>query len=113
MLPKDKRLNLKKDFKWVASGQKAENDLTKLFFKFGENPFPLVGIAVSSAVFKKAVDRNRARRLISTGIENFYRQLTPGVNIVLLPKSGVLNVSSNEVISSLKQLLEKNQLISK
>ena len=107
MLPKQNRLNLKKDFKWVASGGKLENSLVKLFFKQGDLPFPRVGIALSKATFRKAVDRNRARRLLSKGFENLYNKLPSGINIVALPKKEVIELNSDQVTKSLEEILEK------
>src|ERR1035437_5034687 len=102
MLAKNKRLNLSKDFKWVASGLKIETEFTKLFIKSGDNVNPQVGIAVSGKVFKNAVQRNRARRLVSSAFELLYETLPKNINIVALPKSGVVKVKSAEVLTDLK-----------
>lgn len=107
MLPRQKRLNLKKDFSWVAAGQKVETSLLKVFFRFSQNPDPKVGIAVSSKTFKKAVERNRARRLISKGWENLYNSLPRGVNLITLPKSGVINLNAQEITAHLESLIKK------
>lgn len=111
MLSKDKRLNLKKDFTWVAAGEKSGNKIIRLFFRFGENGAPRIGIAVSKSVFKKAVERNRARRLVSAGFEQLYEDLPEGVNIIVLPKEEILTMTSEEVAGSLKNLLLKVKLL--
>ena len=111
MLPKSKRLNLKKDFKWVASGKKINSKFTTIFVKYGENTFPKIGIAVSSKVFKKPTQRNRARRLISALFEGLYGKLPTDINIVALPKAGVLDVKSGDIILDLKQRLENERII--
>jgi len=111
MLPKNKRLNLNKEFRWVASGQKLENNLLKIFYKISPAPDgvgfqqPKIGISLSKNVFKKAVDRNRARRLVSKALENVYNELPSGINIVAMPKEGVLQVSSDELIKSINEIL--------
>lgn len=113
MLPKEKRLNLNKDFKWVASGTKIENNLVKLFYKSSSNPStnsgqvnqPKIGISLSKKTFKKAVERNRARRLVSKSLENLYNKLPKGINIVVLPKEEVLKVSSDELTKSINEIL--------
>lgn len=112
MLPKPQRLNLKKDFKWVASGKKLETKYLKLFIKFGENEKAKIGIAVSSKNFKKAVDRNRARRLIATAFQSVYSILQGSINIVALPKPGVLSVKSGDVLSDLEVTLKDEKIIS-
>lgn len=111
MLSKDKRLDLKKDFKWVSSGKKIESGFVRLFIKMGDNIWPRIGIAVSGKVFKKATQRNRARRLISASFESLYPHLPKSINIVALPKSGVLNVKSEEVLTDLKTFLKNEKII--
>lgn len=107
MLPKSKRLNLKTDFKWVAAGQKTENNFVKVFFRLGSNSLPRIGIALSKSNFKKAVERNRARRLISKGFEELYSRLPEGINIIAMPKENVLKLSGEEVSKGLEEVLKK------
>lgn len=107
MLPSKKRLNLKKDFKWVASGKKVESPLITLFIKRGENLFPRIGIANSSKVFKEATKRNRARRITSKGFEEIYNLLPKDINIVALPKQGLIDVKSQDVTLDLRRLLDQ------
>lgn len=111
MLPKPQRLNLKKDFKWVAAGKKLETKYLKLFFKSGDNHLPRLGIALSSKVFKKATDRNRARRLVSVAFESLYQYLPKDINIVALPKVGVSNVKSSDVLLDLEKVLKYEKII--
>ena len=111
MLPKPQRLNLKKDFKWVASGKKLETKYLKLFVKFGENPKPRIGIASSSKTFKKATDRNRARRLVSQAFQSTIHHLPSTINIVALPKTGVLSVKSEDILLDLEGVLRKELVI--
>ncbi|MDP3974098.1 MAG: ribonuclease P protein component [Candidatus Daviesbacteria bacterium] len=121
MLPKSNRLNLKKDFKRVASGRKLESKYLKLFIKEGENHPPAksnlapaggarIGVAISSKTFKNATDRNRAKRLVFQAFQTIISGLPPTINIVALPKIGVLKVKSADVLSDLKNALkhEKN-----
>lgn len=115
MLARSKRLNLKKDFKWVAKGKKIDTQFAKLFIRFGdpsESLGPRVGIAVSSSLFKKATQRNRARRLVSAALETLYPSLPQGINIIALPKEGVLKVKSSDVLLDLERLLKSEKIIS-
>lgn len=111
MLSKDKRLNLKKDFKWVAAGKKLETEYLKLFVKVGNNQTPRVGIAVSSRSFKQATDRNKARRLTSAAFEVLYPSLPATINIVALPKAGVIRVKSDLVLLDLEEGLKKAEIL--
>lgn len=106
MLPKSKRLNLKKDFKWVVSGKKLDSKFVTIFIKPGENELPRIGVATSSKYFKKAIARNRARRLVFSAIEKIYPRLPSNLNIMLLPKTSILDVKSNDVQSSLEDALK-------
>lgn len=109
MLPKSQRLNLKKDFKWVAGGKKLETKYLKLFLRTGENQHPRVGIAISSNIFKKSSQRNRARRLISAAFEALYSKLPQTINITALPKAGILSVKSGDVLLDLEGGLKKEK----
>ncbi|GEM_PF-1763981 len=114
MLPKHQRLNLKTDFKWVASGKKLETKYLKLFIKTGDpstNSGPRVGIALSGKSFKNAVDRNRARRLIATAFQSLYPSLPSSINIVALPKLGVIGVKSSDVLLDLETALKNKNLL--
>lgn len=111
MLSKNKRLNLKTDFKWVASGKKVETKYMRLYFKNGTNEFPRIGIATSSKIFKKAVKRNRARRLASAAFEGLYDKLPKTANILVLPKIGILGVKSNDVLLDLEKVLKNEKII--
>ncbi len=97
MLPKSRRLNLKKDFKWVATGLKKETPSFKLMWKLADQDFPRVGIALNSSHFKKAVLRNRARRLTSTAIQELYSSLNKKLNLVIMPKLGILEKKPSEL----------------
>lgn len=113
MLSKDKRLNLKRDFQWVASGEKISSDYIKLFYRLTDTDQAMVGIAVSSSIFKKAVHRNRARRLVSKAFEVLYPSLLKQIKIIALPKEDILKLKSEEFLEFLKPLLKKNNLLKK
>lgn len=107
MLPKAQRLNLKKDFKWVASGQKIETKLATIFIKTGTNKEARIGVATPTRYFKKAHDRNRARRLVFAAVEKLYPTLANNINIMLLPKTAILDVKSEDVRSAVELALNK------
>lgn len=111
MLSRDKRLNLKKDFKWVASGKKLEAEYLKVFISFSNNKIPKIGIATSSKVFNKASKRNKARRIVSESCERLYSLLPCNINIIALPKAGVVNVKSSDVLLDLEKVLRNERII--
>lgn len=110
MLAKSKRLNLKKDFKWVASGKKIDTKYAKLFIKIGDNTNPRVGIAISAQSFKKATERNRAKRLILAGFESLYSSLPSAINIMVLPKHNIVKVKSADVFLDLETVLRNEKI---
>lgn len=105
MLPKPSRLNLKNDFKWVASGKKIDTKFAIIFIKNGSNKLPKIGVATSSKYFKNATDRNRAKRVVSSAIEVLYPKFPDNINIVVLPKSNVTSVKSQDVLLDFKKAL--------
>lgn len=111
MLARSKRLNLKKDFKWVCAGKKIETKFATLFIKSGDNTFPRIGIALSSKRLKQASQRNRAKRLLSQAFQSAYNQLPAAINIVVLPKAGVIKVKSEEVLLDLEQALKEAKIL--
>lgn len=88
-----------------------ETKYLRLFVKFGDHGRPRVGIAPSGSIFKKATDRNRARRLISAAIEAIYPRLPGNINILALPKARVIAVKSSEVLSDMEAGLKKMEII--
>lgn len=113
MLSKSKRLNLKKDFKWVASGKRVDGIYASVFIRMGQNNSPLLGIAISSKHFKKAHERNRVRRIISSALEVLYSRLPANINIVVLPKSSIAHVKSEDVLLDLEEVVKKYNLLIK
>lgn len=111
MLPKSKRLNFKKDFKWVASGSKLETRFLKMFYRTGKNEVAKLGIALSSKNFKKATDRNRARRLVSQAFQSIFHLLPSTINIIALPKAGVIDVKSSDLALDLEKVLRDEKII--
>ena len=111
MLAKAKRLNLKTDFKWVASGKKIDSQFAKIFIRLGENSSARVGIATSKNNFKNAVSRNKARRLISAAIEILYDKLPTNINIIVLPKAGILEVKSRDILLDLEVVFTDEKII--
>lgn len=104
MLKKEKRLNLKKDFRWVREGKKLYLPLFTIFSRQADIVDPQIGIALSKQQFKDATGRNRAKRLTSKAIENLYPSLRKGVKFIIIPKAQVLEKSPEELAESLKNV---------
>lgn len=106
MLPKNKRLNLRTEYKSIVGGAaRKEGRFLSLFLKVSENDFPRIGISLSGKTLKKAHQRNRARRLVSAAVEALYPSLPVNANIIITPKPEILSQKSDAVKEDLKQVL--------
>lgn len=95
----------------MAAGKRLETKYLKLFLKMGDNQIPKVGIAVSSKTFNKATERNRARRLVSAVFEVLYSRLPATINIVALPKAGVIRVKSGDILLDTESVFKNEKII--
>lgn len=59
-----------------------------------------------------AVERNRARRLLREAVRRLYTQIASGWDIVLVARSGVLNVKEAQVEVALLSTLGRADLVS-
>lgn len=101
MLPKSRRLNLKKDFKWVVQGKRKETDSFKFFFKPGSNKFPKIGVAVSKDYFKKSHQRVQAKRSSFQAVKQVYDSLPNNLNLVIMPKTVILKKAPQALFEEL------------
>ena len=112
MLPKKNRLNLKLDFKpTTQQGKRFQTKNLTIFISPNELGKTYAGIATSKRSFNKAVLRNKARRIVSLAIQNQFKNLRLGVNIVIMPKQGVLQTplaSIEKELKSVKDLYYSN-----
>lgn len=109
MLSKSQRLNLKTNFRWVAGGKSYASKNFKLFYRLGENSDPKIGVSIATAEFKKAAQRNKAKRICFDLAKKYLDQLHKSVNLVIMPRAQVLLLSKEDLdkefsyaISSLK-----------
>lgn len=97
MLSKPQRLNLKTEFRWVASGKTYTSKNFKFFYRKGENQEPKIGVSISSSQFKKAADRNKAKRVCFEISRIHYNQLPKNLNLVIMPRAQVLDLTQQEL----------------
>lgn len=95
----------------MVAGKKLDSKFVTIFARIGDNPCPKIGIALSGKVFKRAVDRSRAKRLASGAFEPLYEKLSANINIVALPKASILSVKSGDVLLELEQTLLDEKII--
>jgi ribonuclease P protein component len=69
--------------------------------------FNRFAIVVSKKVDKRAVVRNRIRRLISSSIEELYNDLKQGKDTMFIVKREAINKSRRDFFKEIKLTLEK------
>lgn len=113
MLPSKNRLTKKPDFEKV----KTEGELlTGRFLGILYTPNGLdlsrFGFIVSTKISKKAVLRNRAKRLLRETIRTLLPKIKEGFDILLLAKKGLVEVAQDQILKEEERLFKKGGLIS-
>ena len=71
-----------------------------------------VGVAAGRSL-GKAVNRNRAKRLLRAAIAPLLPDIAPGVDLALIARKPILDVKSTEVQETLTESLRKANLLKK
>ena len=111
MLPSKNRLTKKPDFEKV----KAEGELLSgRFFGILYTPNGLdlsrFGFIVSTRISKKAVLRNRAKRLMREAVRALLPEMKGGFDVLLLAKKETIKASQAQILKEAKKLFEKGDL---
>jgi len=114
MLKKEFRIRKQKDFENVFGKGFYSSDRF-LTLKATENkmPFSRFGFVVSKKISKKAVERNRAKRLMSESVRLTDEKIKPGFDVVFISKSGIVNKDLEEVKGAVEKLLKRSGLLEK
>ena len=77
--------------------------------KVAKNDLPVsrFGFIVSKKVSKLAVDRNRSRRVLRSGIEEILDSILPGLDFLFMQTKNLREESTTEVKQLLKQVLSQ------
>lgn len=114
MLKKELRIRKRKEFENVFEKgfYSADRFLT---LKAVENkmPFSRFGFVVSKKISKKAVERNRAKRLMREAIRLTEEKIKPGFDIIFISRIGIINKSLEEIKESVEKLLKRSGLFEK
>jgi ribonuclease P protein component len=95
------RLLMAQDYKYVFEqpGKSTDRYLTVLARSNGRD-FARLGLAITKKRLKRAVDRNRLKRLIRESFRHHQSHLA-GLDCVVLAKSGVAQVNNHTLLLSL------------
>ena len=106
--PPSARLRVSAEFQAVfKAGRRLSSPQLRLFAHVrAEAKVPRLGVAVSKKVDKRAVGRNRIKRLARETFRRERHQLPPG-DYVLIAQPGASALSSDELRSQWLQLLER------
>lgn len=89
MLSSTNRLRKTNDFKRVfKNGKGVQSDNIFLKVRLNKEETIRVGIIVSKKVAKRAVDRNRIRRILSEGVRTHIHKIRQGRDIVIVVLPG-------------------------
>ncbi len=91
-----------------SKGQKSEDLTRNSQLETGNSRMTVV---VSKKVFKRAVDRNRAKRLVRESMRLLWSRIKPGYDMVFLVQSGIADKKQQEVGREIEWLIKKASLL--
>lgn len=109
MLPKENRLTKKTDFTQVSKrGEVIQSKNFGLaYFRANNNKAPKFGFIVSNKISKKAVDRNKVKRVLRQVVRELVGDVKNGLLFVLLVKKSILGASQDELKRELEGKLRQ------
>lgn len=112
MLSFKNRLKRKKDFEKIYSDGKSAN-ADSIFLKFIKNnkTETRIGFVVSKKVSNKAVERNLIKRILRNYCREKISEMVPGLDIVVIAKKEIKNLSKEEIYLSLEEVFRKEKII--
>lgn len=112
MLPIKNRLKKREDFSAVFS-KGAYATCNGLSIKYAKTSFKIsrIGFPIGKNYAKKAVVRNRTRRILRAACNELLGNLKPGYDIIVLIKPSYQDIEFKQVISELQRIFQKANLI--
>lgn len=105
-LPTRHRLKKKKEFDLVKREGKLIRDklFSVLFFKDKTSDGPKFGLVVSKKIDKRAVERNRIRRLLAEAIAELLPETGKNLKFVILAKHTLKTATLSEIKETFKRI---------
>lgn len=106
MLKKENRLSCRKDFLEVKEkGRMLPSSLFSLVLLKKEDKVKQFGTIISKKISKRAVDRNKIRRLIMESLKKNWSLIEEGSRGIFLVKKKILGVSLEKIEKEVKDIL--------
>ena len=112
MLPKINRLPGYKIPLVLASRTTFHSPLFTLKVKPSKETTPKIGFIVSKKTAKKAVDRNRIKRLLRQAIKPSLSKIRSGLNLLFLAKPAIKDKSLTQLKTNISAILKRANLLS-
>ena len=114
MLKKQFRIRKQKDFENVFSkGRYVSEKFLTLKVVGNDLAYSRFGFIISNKVSKKAVERNRSKRLLRESIRLMQSRIKPKVDFVFIAKKEIIGKDFSEVNDCVEKLLKKSGLLEK
>jgi ribonuclease P protein component len=114
MLPRENRLVRKPDFEKVKEkGKKFQSNLFGLLVYPTGNQDSRFGFIISTKLSKRAVKRNRVKRILRDKVRLLLPKIKPGFDVVFLGKKALLESNHEEMNLEIKRLFKKSGLLKK
>ena len=113
MLPEESRLKSNYDFRRVKRIGRAAHSpfFTLLYAPAKDRSVSRFGLVASTKFDKRAVVRNRARRLLREAVRERLEVIKPGFDIILIAKKPIKDVKFQKVGAAFDQVLSKTPLL--
>jgi ribonuclease P protein component len=113
MLPRENRLVTKEDFNLVKEkGTLLRTPFFLIIYFFRKDNKPSrFGFIVSTKVSKRAVDRNRIKRLLRDSIRILISEFKPGYDILFIAYKNCLSCSKDTLFLKVKEILKTKGLL--
>ena len=106
MLKKENRIRFKEEFSEIKNKGSLLYSPFFGFLNYQKNDdLKKFGFIISKKISKKAVDRNRIRRVLSEIVRNNLIKFKDGVRVIFLVKKEILNKKREEIEKEVKKFL--------
>lgn len=107
VLKRENRIRLKKEFAETRNkGRVLYSPLFGFLTHKENNDQKKFGFIVSKKISKRAVDRNRIRRLLSTVVQKHLEKFEKGIRIIFLTKKEILGKSLIEIEKEVEKFIK-------